>query len=76
MSEPSLAPIRTWLAEPMRHDVAEAIASSGSTGRVRCPPVLGSPECCPVPWVAPASMSRAEAMQSRSARVLTVPGGH
>jgi tRNA-splicing ligase RtcB len=26
MSEPSLAPIRTWLAEPMDHDVSEAIA--------------------------------------------------
>src|ERR1043166_1059943 len=25
MSEPSLAPIRTWLAEPMNHDVSEAI---------------------------------------------------
>jgi tRNA-splicing ligase RtcB len=25
MSEPSLAPIRTWLAEPMTHDVSEAI---------------------------------------------------
>ena len=25
MSEPSLAPIRTWLAEPMKHDVSEAI---------------------------------------------------
>jgi tRNA-splicing ligase RtcB len=25
MSDPSLAPIRTWLAEPMNHDVSEAI---------------------------------------------------
>src|SRR5687767_9649701 len=25
MSEPSLAPIQTWLAEPMNHDVSEAI---------------------------------------------------
>src|SRR5918994_613594 len=25
MSEPSLAPIRTWLSEPMNHDVSEAI---------------------------------------------------
>src|SRR5687767_14605888 len=25
MSEPSLAPIQTWLAEPMDHDVSEAI---------------------------------------------------
>lgn len=25
MSEPSLAPIRTWLAEPLSHDVSEAI---------------------------------------------------
>ena len=25
MSEPSLAPIRTWLAAPMNHDVSEAI---------------------------------------------------
>src|SRR5688572_11685595 len=25
MSEPSLAPIHTWLAEPMNHDVSEAI---------------------------------------------------
>ena len=25
MSEPSLAPIRTWLVEPMNHDVSEAI---------------------------------------------------
>ena len=25
MSDPSLAPIRTWLAEPMKHDVSEAI---------------------------------------------------
>ena len=25
MSEPSLAPIRTWLAAPMKHDVSEAI---------------------------------------------------
>ena len=25
MSEPSLAPIRTWLAEPMSHGVSEAI---------------------------------------------------
>jgi hypothetical protein len=25
MSEPSLAPTRTWLAQPMNHDVSEAI---------------------------------------------------
>ncbi len=29
MSEPSLAPIRTWLAAPMKHDVSEAIERLG-----------------------------------------------